>query len=98
MQLMAFKHLINVLKTYEYQTLGIEGFSAENGLLNDNAQRPKDELQYYLVDSYHGVVEKNSKANETKAKLYKKGIDKIYISIIGIVLVYLFKQIILLMV
>lgn len=98
MQLIAFKHLINVLKTYEYQTLGIEGFSAENGLLNENAQRPKDELQYYLVDSYHGVVEKNSKANETKAKLYKKGIDKIYISIIGIVLVYLFKQIILLMV
>lgn len=98
MQLIAFKHLINVLKTYEYQTLGLGGFSSENGMLDYNAKRPKDELQYDLVDSYHGVVEKNSNANETKARLYKKGIEKIYISIIGIVLVYFIKQIIFLMV
>lgn len=98
MQLIAFKHLINVLKTYEYQSLGLSGFNEEDGSLNNNARLPKDELQYALTDSYYNIVKKNSNANDTKAKLYKKGIEKIYISIIGIVLVYMIKQVILLMV
>ncbi|NQD50091.1 hypothetical protein HP440_06240 [Bacillus altitudinis] len=96
MQLIAFKHLINVLKTYQYEALGIDGFNSEN--LENNAKRRKDELQFALTSTYHAVVKKNSIANDTKAKLFKKGTEKIYISIIGIVLVYLFKQIILLMV
>ncbi|CAF1720301.1 MULTISPECIES: hypothetical protein [Bacillus] len=98
MQLIAFKHLINVLKTYEYQSLGLSGFNEDDGSLNNNARLPKDELQYALTDSYYNIVKKNSNANDTKAKLYKKGIEKIYISIIGIVLVYMIKQVILLMV
>ncbi|TDO13040.1 hypothetical protein DFO69_1463 [Bacillus subtilis] len=98
MQLIAFKHLINVLKTYEYQTLGLTGFNEEDGSLSTNAKHPTDKLQYALVDSYRIIVKKNSNANDTKAALYKKGIEKIYISIIGIVLVYMIKQIILLMV
>ncbi|MEC1661060.1 hypothetical protein [Bacillus mojavensis] len=98
MQLIAFRHLINVLKTYEYQSLGLGGFNEEDGSLNTNAKLPKDELQYALADSYYNIVKKNSNANDTKANLYKKGIEKIYISIIGIVLVYMIKQVILLMV
>ncbi|MFE5473445.1 hypothetical protein [Bacillus safensis] len=96
MQLIAFKHLINVLKTYQYESLGLSGFNSEN--LEYNAKRRKDELQFALTSTYHTVVEKNSIANDTKAKLFKKGTEKIYISIIGIVLVYFFKQIILLMI
>lgn len=96
MQLIAFKHLINVLKTYQYESLGLSGFNSEN--LEYNAKRGKDELQFALTSTYHTVVEKNSIANDTKAKLFKKGTEKIYISIIGIVLVYFFKQIILLMI
>ncbi|AMA53280.1 hypothetical protein [Bacillus inaquosorum] len=98
MQLIAFRHLINVLKTYEYQSLGLGGFNEVDGSLNTNAKLPKDELQYALADSYYNIVKKNSNANDTKANLYKKGIEKIYISIIGIVLVYMIKQVILLMV
>lgn len=98
MQLIAFKHLINVLKTHEYQSLGLSGFNEDDGSLNNNARLPKDELQYALTDSYYNIVKKNSNANDTKAMLYKKGIEKIYISIIGIVLVYMIKQVILLMV
>ncbi|MBE0185609.1 MULTISPECIES: hypothetical protein [Bacillus] len=90
MQLIAFRHLINVLKTYEYTSIGLNGFTQEN------AERPKDELQYHLATSYHAVVVQNSKANDIKADLYKKGFEKIYISIIGIVLVYFVKQVILL--
>ncbi|KJF47100.1 MULTISPECIES: hypothetical protein [Bacillus] len=96
MQLIAFKHLINVLKTYQYESLGLGGFNPLN--LEKSAKRGKDELQFLLTSAYHAVVEKNSIANDTKAKLFKKGTEKIYISIIGIVLVYFFKQIILLMI
>ncbi|MFP3324824.1 hypothetical protein R0K05_17265, partial [Planococcus sp. SIMBA_160] len=96
MQLIAFKHLINVLKTYQYESLGLDGFNSLN--LEKSAKRGKDELQLLLTSAYHAVVEKNSMANDTKAKLFKKGTEKIYISIIGIVLVYFFKQIILLMI
>ncbi|WP_016938730.1 hypothetical protein [Bacillus siamensis] len=98
MQLIAFKHLINVLKTFEYETIGLNGFSNENGSLQVNAKFPKDKLEYAFVDSYYNIVKLNSKANDTKANLYKKGIEKIFISIIGIVLVYMIKQIILLII
>lgn len=58
MQLIAFKHLINVLKTYEYQSLGLGGFNVENGNLDANAKSPKDILQRDLVDSYYNIVKK----------------------------------------
>ncbi|KYC90303.1 hypothetical protein P9G70_13025 [Bacillus velezensis] len=90
MQLIAFKHLINVLKTYSYSSIGLGGFNIQN------AGRPKDALQLSLSQSYKAVVELNSKANDIKANLYKKGIDKIFISIIGIVIVYFIKQVLLL--
>ncbi|MED5224163.1 hypothetical protein [Bacillus safensis] len=95
MQLIAFKHLINVLKTYQYESLGLGGFNPGN--IEMSAKLRKDELQFLLSSSYHAVVEKNSIANDTKAKLFRNGTEKIYISIIGIVFVYFFKQIILLL-
>ncbi|RFM38024.1 hypothetical protein D0N38_15780 [Bacillus inaquosorum] len=58
MQLIAFRHLINVLKTYEYQSLGLGGFNEVDGSLNTNAKLPKDELQYALADSYYNIVKK----------------------------------------
>ncbi|WMM35799.1 hypothetical protein [Bacillus sp. F56] len=93
MQLIAFKHLINVLKTYEYDTLGLGGFDKEHV-----AQKPKENLQFNLTKQYKKIIVVNRKANDTKVELFKKGIKEIYISIIGIVVVYFMKQILLLIV
>ncbi len=78
MQLIAFRHLINVLKTYEYQSLGLGGFNEVDGSLNTNAKLPKDELQYALADSYYNIVKKTVMPTTRKQIFIKRNREDIH--------------------
>jgi hypothetical protein len=89
MMLFALKNLIDVLKVKEYQRIGLGGFS------ETSAKKPKDEIEFKLALSYKSVVETNGISNDEKAKQFKKGVNKIFIAVLGIIVFYLLKEILL---
>ncbi|MCC2339468.1 hypothetical protein OCF13_11915 [Bacillus tropicus] len=85
---LSMKDFINVLQTKKYQRIGL------GGITKNVAQKPKDVISMQLAESYKTVVEDNGKSNEEKAIQFKKGISLMYISLIGIIIAYIIKQIV----
>lgn len=85
---LSMKELINVLKTKTYQRIGIGGIN------ETMAKKCKEEVSVRLAKSYKAVVEDNGKSNEKKALQFQKGILLIYISLIGIIVAYIVKQVV----
>lgn len=88
----SMKKFIEVLQTKTYQRVGLGGIS------EDTARRPKDKIALKLAESYKAVVEENGTSNEEKAQQFKKGISLMYISLIGVIVAYIIKQIVSLMI
>ncbi|OJD94353.1 hypothetical protein A9485_05720 [Bacillus cereus] len=84
----SMKEFINVLQTKKYQRIGL------GGITENVAKKPKDLISMKLAESYKTVVEDNGKSNEEKAMQFKKGISLMYISLIGVILAYIIKQLI----
>jgi hypothetical protein len=89
MLLFALKDLIDVLKIKEYQRIGLGGFS------ETSAMKEKSEIEFKLAIAYKSVVETNGKSNDEKAKQFKNGVNKIFIAVIGIIVFYILKEILL---
>ena len=86
--LISIKLFIDVLKTREYQRMGLDG-------INDkNAKQLIDVVSQKIVMGYKTVVINNDKSNNAKTKDFNKGIKYLYISLIGIVAAYMLKQVI----
>ncbi|MGG0284142.1 hypothetical protein ABEY41_03230 [Peribacillus butanolivorans] len=88
MLLISFKHLLNVLKTKEYQRIGLGGFTVEVSKIQ------RDDVAKRLMVHYKDIVTRNGKENDAKANEFKLGIKNLYIALIAIVVVFFIKEII----
>lgn len=85
--LITLKKLINLLNAKEYKRIGIEGINEEI------ASMPVDQISTKLAESYRTVVEDNGETNENKAKDYNSSIKWLYTSLIAVIVAYIISQI-----
>lgn len=86
--LISLGNFLKILDTKSYDRIGLGGFNDEMG------QKPSDEVALRLAKSYKSVIENNHTVNENKVKQFKTGINFMYISLISVIVVYCFKEII----
>lgn len=86
--LISLGNFLKILDTKSYHRIGLGGFNDQMG------QKASDEVAMKLAKSYKSVIENNHEVNENKAKQFKTGINFMYISLISVIVVYCFKEII----